>query len=436
MPYPIRPVGPEEFAAFRAVSDHVFYRPPPTADALEELLRRFELDRSLAAFDGDRPVGIAGAWTFRLCVPGAMAPAAGVTWVAVLPTHQRRGILSSLMRRQLADIGERGEAIALLWSSEVGIYGRYGYGPASWQTNLTFGRGDGALTRRAMASLTAAAGRDRLRLRITDPESVRAELGKVYQTVLPTTPGMFARNEHWWNRALGTMERGLPGASPLRCVLAEDDAAPRGYALYTGQGRWDDQTFLADSALDVRELVASDPEAAAALWADLLSRDLVTEFKVRLRPADDPLWHLLADGRRSRPRVRDGLWVRLVDVPRALAQRRYACPVDVILNVTDEACPQNHRRWHLTAPANPSPADAPSYASAGALPGFAGRCEPTAAPADITLDVSSLGAAYLGGTRLGTLASAGLVTEHRPGALAALSTAMSWDPAPWCPMIF
>jgi predicted acetyltransferase len=159
----------------------------------------------------------------------------------------------------------------------------------------------------------------------------------------------------------------------------------------------------------------------------LLSRDLVSEFTARLRPADDPLWHLLADGRRLRPRLGDGLWARLVDVRRALVQRRYACPVDVVIEVRDDMCPHNQGRWRLSASGEPSPDGAP---------GLAAGCAPAPGPADLTLDVAALGAVYLGGTRLGSLAAAGLVTEHRRGALAALSTAMSWDPAPWCPVIF
>ena len=126
----------------------------------------------------------------------------------------------------------------------------------------------------------------------------------------------------------------------------------------------------------------------------------------------------------ARPRFADGLWVRLVDVGRALAQRHYACPVDLVIEVTDELCPQNQGRWRLTA------------ATVSAPSGFSGTCERTTAPADLALPVRVLGGAYLGGTRLGALAAAGLVTEVTPGSVAALSAAMSWDPAPWCPMIF
>jgi len=210
----------------------------------------------------------------------------------------------------------------------------------------------------------------------------------------------------------------------MRCVLAEDDSGPRGYALFTSEGRWEQGTFLPDGELDLHESIAVDPAAGAALWADLLSRDLITTFRLHMRPVDDPLLDLLADSRLGRPQLSDGLWIRLVDVGKALAQRRYACPVDVVIEVGDELCPQNQGRWRLTAATTSVPS------------GFSGTCERTTAPADLVLPVQALGAVYMGGTPLGRLAAAGLVTEVTPGSVAALSAATSWDPAPWCPMIF
>src|SRR3954469_8294014 len=87
--------------------------------------------RALAAFDGDRPVGLAAAYSFDLSIPGGELPCAGVTWVGVLPTHRRRGILRDFMRRQLEDVHSWGEPIAALWASEASIYGRFGYGSSA-----------------------------------------------------------------------------------------------------------------------------------------------------------------------------------------------------------------------------------------------------------------------------------------------------------------
>jgi len=421
-PYPIRPVSSDEFDGFHAVDMHAFNSSPLTGEDRERDVARIEFDRTLAAFDGPVQVGTAGAYSFQLTVPGSRTlPAAGVTWVAVLPSHRRRGVLTSLMRRQLADIRERGEPVAVLWASEATIYPRYGYGRAMWHADLTLYRGEGALARQVPVD-------GGLRLRIAEPAAVRPELAKVYEAVLASRPGFIARNEAGWQSAVFDPVDERQGASPLHCVLAEDDGGPRGYALYSGVNSWDAETALPDGVVTVRELVCADPAASASVSADLLGRDLITEFRLRRRPVDDPLLYQLADPRRARPRLKDALWARIIDVPGALAGRRYSAPVDTVIDVRDNLVPSNAGRWRLTT-AEPAAAD---------RNGLEASCVPAAAsaPADLALDIAELGAAYLGGTPLGALAGAGLVAERRAGAVRKLSAAMSWDPAPWCPISF
>ena len=415
--YPIRLVAEDELAAFLVVDQHASHDAPMSERAHANFLARLEFGRTLAAFDGDTIVGGAGAFSFQMRVPGAMAAVAGVSLVAVLPSHRRQGILSALMRRQLADLSERGEAVAVLFASESGIYGRYGYGRASWHAAYRLQRGEGTLAPGAPAD-------PGLRLRIAEPLSARAELAQVYDLALAERPGLYARTEPWWDRLLTDLHSEDGSSQQIRCVLAEDDSGPRAYAVFTSTERWDEDAGLPRGVLEVSEALATDPAATAALWDNLLSRDLVGEFHARMRPVDDPLLYLLADPRRVRSVVSDGLWVRLVDVGRALAQRHYASPVDVVIEVADELCPQNAGRWRLAAQAGVAPA------------GFRATCERTTAAADVVLPVWAVGAAYLGGTGLTAMANAGLITEATPGSLAALSTAMSWEPAPWCPMTF
>ena len=415
--YPIRPVAEDELAGFLAVDQHASHGTPLSERAHANLLARLEFDRTLAALDGDTIIGTAGVFSFQMRVPGAMAAVAGVSLVAVLPSHRRQGILSALMGRQLADVNERDEAVAVLFCSESGIYGRYGYGRASWQAAYRLQRGEGALAPGAPAD-------PGLRLRIAEPRSARAELAKVYDLALAERPGLYARTEPWWDRLLTDLHSDGGSSWPIRCLLAEDDSGPRGYAVFTSAERWDEDAGVPEGVLEVSEAIAADPAATAALWGNLLGQDLLSEFHARMRPVDDPLLYLLADPRRVRSVVSDGLWIRLVDVGSALTQRHYACPVDVVIDVADELCPQNAGRWRLAAEAGAAPA------------GFRATCERTTVPADVMLPVRALGAAYLGGTRLMAMAKAGLVTEATPGSLAALSTAMSWEPAPWCPMTF
>lgn len=376
----------------------------------------FEPERTLAALDGNQMVGTTLAFSFGMTVPGGdVLATAGVSAVGVLPTYRRRGILSSLMRRQLTDIAAGSEPLAALFASEAVIYGRYGYGAAADQYSFTFRRGEGMLR-------PVPGEQDRPpALRLTDPASAVTEIKAVYEAVRPNRPGMLARADRWWEPQLDDPEFMREGSSPLRAVIAEDDSGPRGYALYNVKPDWGPDGMPAQT-LTVHDLYWTDPVACATLWSDLLSRDLVSEVRARMRPTDDPVQHLLIDPRRARPMVSDGLWVRLVDVPEALRRRRYASAIDVVLDVTDPMLPANQGRWRLTA-GGPGHGDKPS-------------CDPATAPADIALPVSVLGAAYLGGTRLGGLLAAGLINELRPGAVAELSTAMSWEPAPWCPTMF
>jgi predicted acetyltransferase len=408
-PYLIRTIAEDEYDAFESVTDHAFVLPPPSGKQRADEMLRLEFDRCIAAFDGADQVGAATAFSFRLSVPGGLVPAAGVSWVSVLPTYRRRGIMDGLMRYQLRDISERGEPIAALLPTETPLYGRYGYGMATRHAAFTIRRGEGALAKDAPFDPA-------IQLRIAPPPDVRREMAQVYETVLRFRPGVPARTDIWWDRV--TRDPG-GGSTPLSCLLAEDTAGPRGYALYAGDNRWEDEDSLHDCTLKIRELMATDPAASAAMWRDLLSRDLVTEVRVRRRPADDPLLFQLADSRRVRARVADGLWVRLIDVPAALAARRYPCALDTVIEVRDELLPGNDGRWRLQA------------ADSGTA-----NCERTAAEPDVSLGVRELGATYLGGIRLGSLATAGLVTEQRAGTLARLSAAMSWDPSPWCPMAF
>jgi predicted N-acetyltransferase YhbS len=234
----IRPISDDEYVAFRRVQQHAFNTGPSPAADLPRVRRQFERDRSRAACDpappaAAGPVGTAGVYSLRMTVPGAMLPVAGVTMVSVLPTHRRRGILRSLMRRQLADIAERGEEpIAALWASETPLYGRYGYGRASSHAFFRFGRGEGALH-------AAAPADPAITLRLAEPADAVAELAKVYETVLSGQPGFFARDADWWDRVLDDPEEERHGSSPLRCLLAEDGNGVRALPEHAPVGRGD-----------------------------------------------------------------------------------------------------------------------------------------------------------------------------------------------------
>ena len=158
-----------------------------------------------------------------------------------------------------------------------------------------------------------------------------------------------------------------------------------------------------------RELFAADPEAYARITGSCWTSISPATVEVRSRPVDDPLLHLLADRAAPGRRSRDALYVRLVDLDRALGLRTCPTPVDVVLDVRDAFCPWNAGRWRLSGDAS------------GAI------CARTSDPADVALSATELGAAYLGGTSLGTLARAGRVEMTR-GSLAVVDRAFRNEP--------
>jgi predicted acetyltransferase len=311
----LRPVPRDDWERLFRVIDHAFGE--TTSEPVRTLERSVHEDeRSIGAYDGAELVGCASAYSLQMTVPGGVRPVAGVTYVAVLPSHRRRGILAAMMRRQLDDIHASGhEAVAALWATEGAIYGRYGYGGASRSLRLTVPR-------------TAAALEDEpfdpsLRLRLVDPTATVAELDSAVREVdRLRRPGMFVRDARWQARACFDDPGERSGRGELRCVVASDDDGPRGYARYATESRWAPQGSAAIT--HVRELHASDPGRGRRAVA-LPHRPRPHRRGVR-RPAalDDPLLHFVRDRRRVIVAQTDGLFVRLVDVGRALPERTYA----------------------------------------------------------------------------------------------------------------
>jgi predicted acetyltransferase len=393
----LRPATEEEFDDFGRAVMAAFH-----GELTEEDSRHYrridEPERSLAWFDDGRIVAGTGIYSRHVTVPGAVVPCAAVTAVGVVPTHRRRGLLTAMMRRQLEEVHARGEPVAILWASEGAIYGRFGYGIAARSGRIT--------ARRPLARLAAPPPPgDPLR---AGPAAEHVEhMRSVHERVRAERPGMLDRPGPWWDVRLHDPESQRKGAQPLRAVVVPD-----GYAIYAVRSDRDEDGPAGEVA--IRELVAATPPARAALWHFLLDQDLTRTIGWALAPPDEPLWLMLTDPDAVRVVLERSLWVRLVDVPVALAARAYASDPDVVLEVADAFCPWNEGRYRLSE----------------------SGCDRTEDEADLRLDAAALGAAYLGGTTLRDLAGAGRVTELRPGALARASATFASDVAPWCPEIF
>jgi predicted acetyltransferase len=397
---------------FREVDRLAFGMPSePEVEAVVPVT--LDWDRAVAVEDAEgRFAGVHASFPFAMPVPGGSVPTSGLTWVGVRPDHRRRGLLQAMIATHFERSLSRGEPVSALYAAEAGIYGRFGYGSAADDLRLT-------LERRAALRDVAGSADLALRLESLDAAVHGDVVDAVHRAAGQGRPGWITRDtEALRARQLVDPPAWRRGGEPLRIVTvtaADDDV--RGYALFRRTERW--ESGRPRSTVHVRELAAVDPAAAHRLWSFLLDLDLTVSVETAMLPVDDALTHLLVDPRSATARLQDNVWVRLLDLPVALAARRYAAPLDVVLGVTDGRLPANAGNWRLRT----------TSVEAGA---HVGAVERTSAAPDVTLDVRELGAAYLGGRSLAALGPAGLVTEHTPGALLAASAAFRWPLAPVC----
>ncbi|WP_086826900.1 GNAT family N-acetyltransferase [Streptomyces sp. NRRL B-24572] len=398
----IRPTTADDLGVFVDTLHTAFARFPdtPAEDGSGVWWSAFEMDRGLLALAEDgRPVGTAAAYSFELTLPGeAVVPVGGVTAVGVLPSHRRRGVLSAMMRHQLAELRARGEFLSVLLASEAPIYGRFGYGPATYTGRLTVPR------RQASLDLPrAGTGSDTGSVEVLRRAECGEVLEEVYDRYRRAQPGALSRPHHWWERGAGQP----PVAPAPRHVAVHRDAdgVPDGYATYAlGDG----------DTLTVDETIATDDAVFTALARFLLGHDLVDRVVFKHVPSGHPLRWRLADFRAGEVGGdTDWLWVRVLDVPGALTARGWFADGELVLDVDDPFLGE-HGRHLLTVRDGKA------------------ECVPTDREPDLSLDVRDLGSVYLGGTAPSTLVRAGHVRAHRPGAAALADALFRGERAPHC----
>ncbi len=405
VPYPIRPVAPEELRAFARVWERSFNF-DERDEELALIANTMEFDRSFAALDGEEFVGTGSAFSFDLTTPGGQVPAGGLTAVAVAPTHRRRGILADLMRYHFDEVRGRGEPLSVLHASESGIYGRFGYGTATIEATFQIER-----TNAAFADELPGSGA----VKLVDKDEAAKLLPGIYGRVAATRPGFLSRSSAEWENQLADLEHWREGRTSNRFAIYEEDGEARGYVRYRVRNQWEEGH--ASSELIASELMATTPAAEADLWRYLFSVDLIRTITAKARPTVELISLLLADPRRMKTRFSDGLWVRLLDVPAALQARRYQIDGRLVIEVTDRFLPE--------------------AGGVFALEGGPDRAECTAVEADpdLTVDATGLGSRYLGEGSFRLLHEAGRVRGH-PEAVNRADLMFGWHQPPWCPHYF
>ena len=405
----IRPVRDAEFPAWFEASASAFYVWLTYEPGALAAVRRdvWDLDRVIGAFEGDRIVGTFRTFGAQLTLPGgARVPVSAVTAVTVLPTHRRRGVLTNLVADDLARAKARGDAAGILISAEWPIYGRFGYGPATWHARWT-----------VRVRAARLAGVPTGVVEIVQPLEARKILPGIYERYAAAQAGEITRLADRWDIDLGLIE--LPGRSRWHGIIVvhRDEAGELdAYARYHGEEVWEEG--IPDNLMHLDELHGVTIEAELELWRYLVQVDLTATIRADTRREREPLQWFLGDARAARvTHLSDFLWIRPIDVERLLGARRYDRDGALVLEITD------------VVDGTPGPA-AGRYRLEVA--NGEATCRRTEAAPDLTLDVRALGAAILGGTRLIDASRAGGALEHRPGALAEADALLRTADAPWC----
>ncbi|MFF4550386.1 GNAT family N-acetyltransferase [Streptomyces sp. NPDC001406] len=408
----VRPVTEADFADWHRALNTGFLREPTlTQEQLEARRHQFVPGRLLGAFDGDRCVATFRSFAQELtAVGGAVVPADAISNVTVSPTHRRRGLLTRMMSRDLAAAKDRGDVVATLIAAEYPIYGRYGFGPATWTTEWTVD------VSRAGLDPRWSGPEDGGRIDLVDGEEVRKTGPELHERIRRTQPGAVSRGELWWRVQTGAVRFGGEWTEPFYAAYRSPSGEVEGLVSYKSDDNWVGK--LPKNTAEVNWLLATTPAAERALWRYLCSIDWITRVKSGWRAPDDLLPFFLPDPRAAEVTTQgDWLWVRILDVVRALEARTYEATGTLVLEVVDRQGLAGGR-YRLTA--------SPTGAS----------CAPATEEPELVLDVADLATLWLGDESAARLLALGRVREVREGAARLADALLHTSRRPWCPDLF
>ncbi len=384
----IRTAGPTDAPAAAWPVLNVFGMTGLDEEGHDDLRRHLDDCHLMGVVDGDDWVASIGAYDFELTLPGGgVVPAVGVTAAGVLPTHRRRGLLTSLMGRLLDDAAAEGNPVAILLASEASIYTRFGYGVASEYVTERFDP-------RHVSFLTEPVDPGTLRM-VPDHAEATALAEAVWDAHRLGRPGLTTRRPWTWEDFRLDREKLRDGASGWNWVVHFDaDGVPDGYVVY--RMKEEERDGLPAGSLKVEELVGTSDDVEAVLLRYLCGVDLIRTVELGCRPVDEPLQWRLVDRRQLAVITRgDFLWLRVLDVAATLSARTYGTVDSFVLRVHDGFRPESGGTFRLSA--------GPEEASCVRL----GDGDVAGGTVDLDLDTSALASLVLGTVAPSVLASAG-----------------------------
>ncbi|QIK74496.1 GNAT family N-acetyltransferase [Nocardioides piscis] len=320
-----------------------------------------------------------------------------ITDVTVSPAHRRQGLLRRLM---VDDLAQSTAPVAALTVSEASIYGRFGFGAATFRRHIE------VETTPRFAWRTYA---DKGRVEMLEPADMWPVVSDLFERFHATTRGSVARHSAY--RAFMTGEVDPATGSPATKLRGAVHLSPAGEP--DGYVQWQVEDYEPGKPTPLRaSLLALGDEAHLGLWQFLAGIDLTQRVVDRASRLDDVLdWSLTNADLVSVKDVYSHIWIRVLDVPRALAARPWFADDSIVLGVDD---PLGHAGGAFRIDARDGRAVITS----------------TTGEPDVSMSAETLGSLYLGGVAVGTLARAGRVTGSS-GAVARLAALMDGGAAPY-----
>lgn len=381
--YALVDIEGDGFPAFLSSVARGFLGEEPTKEQVENSREGLRGRRLIGVYDRagdqpDAPVATVDSWVSELTVsPGRTIPLWSISAVTVAPTHRRRGIATAMLTGELRAAAAAGYALAGLTVTEATIYGRWGFSPAAWASDVAVD------TRRVRWTGPVAPGR----LDFVPRESLTARLAAVHERIRVQRPGAVPGWDGRW-RGIAGLTPEAPDAKKVRAVAYTDTAGvERGVLVYTIAER----EQYTEHELQIRALFADGDEALAALWRFAIEHDLVGKVTAELQPPVPPVQWMVSDRRAVTATLTDHHWLRILDVPGALASRAYSGPLDLVIGVED-GLGIAAGAWRVRIGADGE-----------------ASVERTDGEPEVWMPVGSLSSLLLGGVRATELATAGLV---------------------------
>ncbi|MFF5976685.1 GNAT family N-acetyltransferase [Streptomyces sp. NPDC012769] len=418
MSFEVRAIDESEFGEWQRAKRIGFLLPPVVPDEeIKDRLPHTDLSRTYGAFDRGRIIATFQSYGQRVStVGGADLVADAVTGVTVSPTHRRRGLLGRMMAADLAAAKERGDACATLIAAEYPIYGRFGFGVASWTTVWAIDVTRAGFDRHRPGP-GAGAGDEGGRIDLSDGDEIRKVGPELHRRVAARRAGVTDRTARGWDVGTGNAYTTDPWTEPFYAVYRSESGEAEGYVAYRADDKWSDAKQPVNTA-SVRDLVAATPAAERALWRYVCSIDWIQRVKSGNRAPDDVLPLLLPDPRAAQVLTHaDMLWLRVLDVAKVFEPRTYATEGVLVLDVRDAAGFAGGRYLLEAGPEGAS-------------------VTPTAAPADLVLDVADLAPLAFGDESAVRLVALGRIEEAAAGAAARADLLLRTPLRPWSMDIF